>query len=468
MDGTRGQSAHLVGVCGAGMKALTELLLDLDWQLSGSDLLPPTVSIQKCIDRGLIFHQGHAADNVPVTTDQVIYSPAVATSNPERQEALRRRCPQFSYGQLVGRLMAMSTGVCIAGTHGKSTTTAMTVRVLEAAGRLSGVVVGAELCDDYRSGWIGTGDLFVAESCEFQGTFLEFQPKFSAILGIEPDHFDCYPDTESLESAFQQHAEGIVDGGLLLINTDCAVSRRVSATATTTARRVSFGLGPQANWSAENCRATTAGQHFTLTHDNQPLIEIELKVSGRHNVMNALAAAALCAEIGVDPPVIREQLARFPGIRRRFEYVGEWSGVTFIDDYAHHPTAVQVTLQTLRNLVGNRRILCVFQPHQVLRTTTLMDEFSASFANADQVWLAPVFAAREPADDRPRLVSEELGKRIAARGVPARAFASLDQIVITLEDATRPGDVIVTMGAGDIDRIHHEFTRRVQSDSPAG
>jgi len=468
MDDHSQPSAHLVGACGAGMKALAEVLLDADWSLSGSDLLPASAGAQTLIRRGMVIHQGHSKENLPPSTDRLIYSPAIPANNSERIEAARRHLPQFSYGQMIGQLMAASTGVCIAGTHGKSTTTAMTACILDRARRLSAVVMGAELCDGGRSGWSGSGDLFVAESCEFQQSFLDFKPKYTAILSIEPDHFDCYPSLDSLTSAFCDFAGGTSADGVLLVNNDCDVSATVSSQVSIQSKRVSFGSKTTADWMAVDCRPTTSGSRFGLSHQGKSITDVELGLFGRHNMMNALAAAALCCEIGIAPEIVREALARFRGIRRRFEFVGEWNGVTFFDDYAHHPTAVKVTLETLRQVVGNRRIRCVFQPHQVRRTVELMDEFAASFSAADEVLLAPVFAARESTGEQPVLVSRELAGRISSNGVAARAFASLDQIVSTLDDASCPGDVIVTMGAGDIDRIHHEFIRRVQSDSSAG
>lgn len=455
-------TAHLIGVCGAGMRALAEVLLDQGWSVSGSDFSPPNPQMQRLIERGLVFHQGHSDTNIPQSTQSVIYSPAVPESNIERQVASTRHLPQFSYSQMVGKLMSQTTGVCVAGTHGKSTTTAMTAKILETAGRLSSVVLGAELCDSGRSGWVGNGDLLVAESCEFQQSFLDFSPKYTAILSIEPDHFDCYADPQSLQSAFTEFAQQTASDGILLTNADCPVSQKVSADAKTNAKRVSFGLNASADWQAVHIEQTSDGSRFLLQHHRNDVTSIEIPLHGRHNLWNALAASTFCAEIGVRPDIIRDSLSRFHGIRRRLEFVGQSNGVTFVDDYAHHPTAVKITLETLRNIVGNRIIRCVFQPHQVLRTKTLMNDFASSFSLADEVLVAPVFAARESVSDEPLSVSKELAHRISSHGVPTRFLTSLDQIVSTLDDATRPGDVIVTMGAGDIDRIYHELTQRIQ------
>ena len=462
MDEQTRPTAHFVGVCGAGMRALAEVLLDYGWLLSGSDLSSPNPQVLKLIERGFTFSRGHSPANLPASAQILVYSPAIPAKNVERITAAERQLPQFSYSQMVSRLMSDATGVCIAGTHGKSTTTAMTATILEAAGRLSSVVLGAELCDGGRSGWIGAGDLFVAESCEFQRSFLDFFPKFTAILGIEPDHFDCYSDIESLQSAFTGFAGQTASDGVLLMNADSPLSVIVSANARTDAKRVWFGTRSTGDWQARNIEDQPSGIRFQLSYRGDDVVPIELPLHGRHNVWNGLAAAAFCAEIGISPDVIRSSLASFHGIRRRLEFIGEWNGVTYFDDYAHHPTAVKVTLETLRKVVGARRIFCVFQPHQVLRTTTLMTDFASSFGDVDRVLVAPVFAARESVSEEPGRVSQELANRITGLGVPAEFFPSLDQIVSTLDDATCPGDVIVTMGAGDIDRIYHEFTRRVQ------
>lgn len=461
MNDVHSGSAHLVGVCGSGMKALAELLLDRGWLLSGSDLLPPTAAIERLIDRGLVFRQGHVVENLPSITSRLIYSPAIPPENPERQEAKRRSLRQDSYSQMVGELMRTSQGVCIAGTHGKSTTTAMTAWILSAANRLSGAVIGAELCESGRNGWTEIGDLFVAESCEYQHSFLDFSPKFTAILGIEPDHFDCYPDFQSLQKAFKDFADKTSPDGVLLFNADCPVSPIVLQASTTIARQVSFGTNAHATWSIQDVVEHQGGQSWMLMHQGRPAGRIELPLYGRHNSLNALAAVALCREIGISLESIYEAMKSFQGIRRRLEFIGDRREISFVDDYAHHPTAVRVALQALRSHFDSRRVICAFQPHQVLRTTSLMSEFSESFGDADEVLVAPVFAARESVTDQPYRVAKELADRILENGVKAEAFTSLDQIVTTLEDAARPGDVIVTMGAGDIDRIHHEFTRRL-------
>lgn len=450
---------HLVGICGAGMKALAELLDGIGWRLSGSDLQPASQSITALELHGLKFAQGHAAANVPLDAQGLIFSPAIRPDNPERLEAARRGLPEWSYSQMIGRLMETRTGICVTGTHGKSTTTAMVGWILSVARRDPAVLVGAELCDSGHSGRAGNGDLLVVESCEFNHSFLDFHPAHAAILNVEQDHFDCYADIASLTQAFHEFASKVPAGGVLVVNSGCDAA--MEAVRGVEARIVTFGAPAEADWSAQAISDQPDGIRFEIHRRDRLWQKIGLRLHGHHNVQNALAAAALCAEIGVDAADIVAGLGSFGGVKRRFEVVGEWNGVTLIDDYAHHPTAVRATLQTAREVFGSRRIWCAFQPHQISRTTALMDEFAASFDAADEVLILPVFAARERVTTEPQEVSCELSRRIAARGRSSRFVESLDQINLTVDDATRPGDVFIAMGAGDIDRIHHEFTRRI-------
>ena len=485
--GSRGPlSAHLVGVCGAGMKALAELLAGLGWRLSGSDLAPATAAVEGLMRRGLMFHQGHLAEHVPCDVECVVYSPAIPAENVERIEAARRGVPLFSYSQMVGRVMESRAGVCIAGTHGKSTTTAMVGWVLSHAGCEPSVLVGAELgggwrreteeespltltlspegggegtreesqliafARTHRSGWAGSGELFVVESCEFERSFLDFSPRFAAILSVELDHFDCFADLPSLVQAFGQFARRVSSEGVLLVRGDCEAA--LESVRDVAARGVTFGVGSPCEWQADAIRHAVEGVRFRVVCRGETWGEVELKLHGEHNVLNALAAAALCAEIGLTAGEVAVGLRSFPGIRRRFEVVGERNGITVISDYAHHPTAVAATLKTAREVFGSRRIWCAFQPHQVSRTLALMDDFASSFVDADEVLIVPVFAARERVHDEPVLASQELVRRINSRGVSARFVESLDRIKATLDHAARPGDVLILMGAGDIDR----------------
>ncbi len=451
-------SARLVGVGGSGMKALAEILLDLGIHITGSDRQPGTSGLQDLQRRGLRIDAGHQAAVLPTDADALIYSPAIPANNPERIAAREIGIPQFSMIDVLAGLMHVRTGVCIAGTHGKSTTTAMTAWILQQAGQSPTAFIGAGLRETDRNGFAGTGHLFVVESCEYQRNFLQFRPQHAVILGIEPDHFETFPDDASLIDGFARFAANVHRDGTLLISGDCRRSLVAAQKAEVAVE--TYGSTSASDWWFDNVRQNAAGMRFRLFHRDVFVTEVTLPIPGRHNVRNAVAAAALCATLGIPARAIREALQEFPGIRRRFEPVGSWRGVTVIDDYAHHPTAVRITLETARDVFGSRRLWCVFQPHQRQRTERLIDEFAAALSLADRVLIPPVFAARETDGRQSAAVSEALATRVSA-GAKARYITSLDRILPTLEDEARPGDVVMLMGAGDMERVHYDFARSI-------
>lgn len=456
------RSAHLVGVCGSGMKALAELLTGKGWAISGSDSNASESVVAALARRGLRIHPGHHSRFLADKTDVLVYSPAVGPDNAERHRAASLGIPQLSYSQMLGALMQGRDGVCVAGTHGKSTTTAMTGCILTAAGLAPAVAVGAEVCEIGVNGWWGEGPPFVVESCEFQKSFLDLSPRYAAILGIEHDHFDCYPHFDEAIAAFAEFAHGVPADGRLIVHAGCEATKAACVAVGAPIETFGLGIETPADWLAADVRPTAEGNRFRVFHHGDFFAEITVQIPGMHNVANALAALALAHAAGADVAAIREALCEFSGIRRRFENVGSWRGVTLIDDYAHHPTAVAATLATARARFGKRRIWCLFQPHQVSRTEALFGEFATSLAAADRVLLVPVFAAREHVGEEPEIVSQRLAERVAVSGVQAQYRDTLDRALTTLEDELRPGDVLITMGAGDIGKVHYALTRPLQ------
>ena len=454
------RAAHLVGICGSGMKALAEMLGGLGWTVSGSDLQPATDTLELLRRKGFRVHRGHSDEFLPSNADLLVYSPAITDSNPERQQATRLGIPQWSYNQMLGELMKTRVGISIAGTHGKSTTTAMVASVLRDAGLSPSAVIGAELVDKGVSGWAGESDLFVVESCEYQKNFLTLSPKHVVLTGIEADHFDFFHDLRETREAFAEFVSRLPSDGHLIIRGDCEATR--IAAASSLAEIETFSLRDCTDWWAADLRPTSDGIRFRLFRGETFFTEISLRIPGRHNVLNAVAAAAMCHHVGASAIAIREGLSDFRGTKRRFEVLGSWRGVTLIDDYAHHPTAVTATLRTAREQFPGRRLLCAFQPHQESRTRALLDDFAECFDAADEVFLAPIFTAREKCPEAAERTNAELAERLIARGKSVRLVSSLDRLADELDDAARPGDVLITMGAGDINRIQHELTRRIQ------
>ena len=453
---TNAGRAHLVGARGAGMKALGELLGDLGWSLSGSDMSEPGESDSPA---SFELRTGHAPSNVPIDAQLLIHSPAISSQNPERQFAREAGIPELSYTEMLAQLMRDRVGVCVAGTHGKTTTTAMVASILRECGLEPSAAVGGELVQYRRSGWAGSGRHLVVESCEYRRHFLDFSPSLAAILNLEADHFDCFPSLEAAVEAFSSFAALIAPDGVLVVP-GFASAQFDEITQHCAARVERFSFDPTSDWSAVEIRSKGPLTQFRLLRQGRSFGEIELKVPGRHNVLNALAAAALASAAGGQATDICEALSDFRGVRRRFEILGDWRGVTVIDDYAHHPTAVRATIQAARQFFGQRRLICVFQPHQVSRTLGLMDEFATCFAGADDVLLVPIFAARESAETA-LAAQTQLAQRAATNGVSIRQITSLDRLQVTLDYAARPGDVLLIMGAGDINRMGYELTRNI-------
>jgi len=386
--------AHLVGIAGSGMRGLAEVLLGRGWWLSGSDLEVGRVA-HLAGDR-LRLCRGHAAEHVPPGTDLVVYSDAVPAGNPELQRAAELGVPVLSYFQMVGRLMGEKRGLAVAGAHGKSTATAMTAEVLLHAGLDPTVLCGATPLGCASGGRAGHGPWMLAEACEYRANFLHLRPRHAVILGIEPDHFDCYDSPEALEAAFARFAQSVPSDGLLLARYDCPATRRVIGGLA--CRVETFGIDRRADWSARGLIARGGCYTFDVAGHGRPFCRVSLQVPGRHNVLNALAAAALAAESGVAAERIAEALGRFRGLHRRLETLGTFGGVLLLDDYAHHPTEVAASLGTVRQMAPGRRLWCVFQPHQVSRTEHLLGELAESLQNADRVLVAEITPWRKSAD----------------------------------------------------------------------
>lgn len=457
----RPHRAHAVGLCGAGMTSLAEFLHDRQWELTGSDAAPPPDARARFEARGIPLTEGHAPENLPREAELLIYSPAVPESNPERMAATARQLPQLSAVELLAEAMRRQVGISIVGTHGKSTTTAMLGTIFREAGRDPSLYCGAELVGYEASGWSGAGKEFIAESCEYRSHFLQLQPQHACLLGIEPDHFDCFPTLQDATEAYREFLAQIPSGGLVIYNRDPATSH--SAVGDVRGQRVSFSISGQADWTIRQVQRTPEGRSFDVDCRGFRFGTFELPIPGRHHLINALAAIALSAELGLSPDAIRRGLLAFRGIRRRFERIGPGTEQILIDDYAHHPTAVEATLQTAREEFPGRTITCLFQPHQTLRLKHLLEEFVESLSAADEVIIVPVYAAREDSPES-TLYVEKLVSGLQSRGVAARFSPSLDHLSRSLETIARPKGVYLTIGAGDIYRVHYELLRKLQRD----
>lgn len=443
----RPQTVLLVGAAGSGMRALARVLLDRGWRVIGVDRQGEAAA-------PFPWRTDHAVENLPPDCGLVIHSDAIAPDTPELTAARLRGLPVMRYIEAVSRLLERPSGrrvIAVAGTHGKSTTTAMLAAILERAQCDPTVFCGATpLGGRWGSGGrAGQGPWAVVEACEWNRNFLNLDPSAAVILNIEPDHLDTYPDERSLLAAFAQFAERVPCDGVLAVGSESPLAVQLSSRLTRR-RVVSFGFG-QADWVAALKAENAPPREFTVTHCGRRVIEVRLRLAGRHHVFNALAALVSAVESGIDARTAAEALAEFPGLERRMEYLGRHGDVEFYDDFAHHPTEIAATLATLRQMYPRRRLVCVFQPHQRRRTKGLLDEFARSLAVADLLAVTDVFAAREPPTAGPDGIAEELRRRV--RGPAVLVAETPDRLPQTLAEALTAGDLFVTLGAGDIRRL---------------
>jgi len=449
------------------MRSLAEVLAARGWRLSGSDAT--AIAEVHPNNSAMPIQRGHFAKHVPGDADLIIHSAAVAADNPERKRAAELSLLQYSYPQMLGQLMREHRGLAVAGTHGKSTTTAMVAAILCQAGLDPTVIGGGTPLGRDSGGRHGASDWLVVEACEYRQHFLELSPEIAVVLNIEPDHFDCYTTLADLEAAFAGFVDRVSPHGLVLANADCPATRHATQSVVRCrgCRLVTFGLAPWAEWRAVNLRHRRGCYSFQIKRHERTVCQVTLRVAGRFQVANALAAAAAAFEAGASADQIRTGLSEFRGLKRRLETVGDPRGVAssrnlvLVDDYAHHPTEVAASLAAIRQSHPGRRVWCVFQPHQSLRTLRLLDEFAASLQNANLVAIADVFRARESLAEPPRVTAEDLARATRSRGATVLPQHDADEILEQLLIMAAPGDAIVTMGAGDIRKVCHGFIERL-------
>ena len=452
----------MVGICGAGMRALAEWLTDRGCRVTGSDAAPNDRAQRSLASLGITVRRSDAQQSLPNDCEQLIYSAAVPADNPERVAARSHAVPQASFPQMLGELTRQKRSVCVAGTHGKSTTTALIAALLQSVGRHPDVICGAEMNGFERSGWAGNGDWLVAEACEFRRHFLHLTPHTLVVTGIEWDHVDCYRSLSETIDAFAALMRRVPAEGCLILNGDCAATRKSLAIAGLDhakrgPRVVLCGVDAANDWKLAARVQLTKSTVVEVRGPDRRILRFTLPMLGGHNTMNAVIAGACCHELGVDDRQIPD-VSQFGGVKRRLEYISDWRGMTLYDDYAHHPTAVLAVLAALRQVHPGRRLLAVFEPHQVRRTNQFRGAFAEALRGADRSWVLPVYAARENVEAATVEASTRLAKAARLSGMDTSCLESLDHVLPTLETEGRPGDVVVLMGAGKIERIADEFT----------
>ena len=444
----RPRHIHFIGIDGISMSALAAIMLRRGWVVSGSDLKQSSLT-KKLVKEGATFYLGHASGNVN-GVDLVVYTAAVRPDNPELSHARERGIKVLSRAEFLGTLMSESTyGLAISGSHGKTTTTALIGVMLEEAEFNPTVLVGGELDALGGNVKVGGKDYFVAEACEYVETFLALRPYLSVILNIDADHLDYFGDLEHIVAAFRRFAELIPEHGYLVACSDDANVREILPGLKCNV--LTYGLTQGCNWWATNIEMRPeGGSLFDVYFDNELLGRVRLKLNGRHNILNTLSALAVGRILGIPFASMCRTFETFNGTHRRFELKGRYNGAAIIDDYAHHPTEIRATLSAARD-VSPRRLIVAFQPHTYTRTKTLLSEFAASFADADEVIITDIYAARER--DSLGISSEDLVRQIRYSHSNVKYLGRLEDAAAYLSGELRPGDMLITMGAGDIHRV---------------
>jgi UDP-N-acetylmuramate--alanine ligase len=461
----RTQRVHFVGVGGIGMSGIAELLVNLGYTVSGSDLKSSDVT-DRLQGLGVTVGFGHQASHVG-EADVVVYSSAVRPDNPEIVEARLRRIPVIPRAEMLAELMRLRTGIAVAGAHGKTTTTSMVALVLERAGLDPTAVIGGKLSAFGSNARLGRGQYMVVEADESDRSFLRLSPTLAVLTNIDHEHLEAYRDFDDLCGAFVDFANKVPFYGATVV---CLDNAHIRALVPRLSRRlVTYALddetahlrGRDVHLDGEDWVCTVEpgpgleGALGLAKPLPSPLGELRLKVPGRHNLLNALAAVAVGLELGVAPTSILLALSEFRGADRRFERRGEVSGVLVIDDYAHHPTEIAAVLDAARASL-NRRLLVVFQPHRYTRTQALMEAFGPALARADDVVLTEIYPAGE--DPIPGVTAQALVDRASAH-MPGRLHlvATLDDAVAAALARVRPGDVVLTLGAGSVSGASHKI-----------
>ncbi len=454
---------HMVGIGGCGMSGLAAMLLRRGARISGSDR-SPSHDIDRLSHAGARITLTPHAATLPDGIDMVVCSAAIPADHPERMEALRRGLTVIKYAQLLGLLMARYQGVAISGTHGKSTTTAWTAYALRGAGLDPNFVVGATVEQLGGGSGVGNGPQFIVEACEYDRSFHNLAPRIAAILNIEEDHLDCYKNIDEIEGSFRTFARRVPADGLLILNG--ADPRCRSVARAVDAEVEYFGDAPDARWRAEDVALQNGRYAFNLVHDGAAAVRVHLALAGRHNVDNALVVAAIARHCGVTWDAIASALGDFRGAHRRLEVRGEVNGVRVVDDYAHHPTEIRVTLHAARERFSPRKLWCVFQPHQHSRTRFLLADFARSFSDADEIIIPDIYFVRDSERERDLVNGQDLVQRLAENGRAARYAPDFGEIVARLAREVAPGDVVMTMGAGNIWRVADELVERLGARLP--
>ncbi len=444
-----------MGIGGISMSGLAEVLLERGFSITGSDMKSSPIT-EKLEHHGASIVYGQKAENITDDIDLVVYTAAIHPDNPEFQAVIRKGIPHMDRAELLGQIMRnYKNSIAVSGTHGKTTTTSMLSLIMLAGACDPTISVGGILKDIDGNIRVGRSQNFITEACEYTNSFLKFNPRIELILNVDADHLDFFKDLDDIRHSFRLFSEKLNKDGILIINGE--IPDLSYFTQGLPCKIITYGLEADDDYTAKNISFNEyACGSYDLYVNGEKLDHITLNVTGLHNVSNSLAAIAAARELGIPMEHIKAGLMKFKGTDRRFEYKGEVNGITILDDYAHHPTEIEATLTAAKNY-PHRKIWCAFQPHTYTRTKALLHEFGKALSLADHVVLADIYAAREA--DTGEIHSKDLQAEIRRQGTEVDYFSTFEQIENFLLKNCHPGDLVITMGAGDIVNVGEDLLK---------
>jgi len=466
-NGLAGKRFHFIGVGGIGMSGLAMLLLKHKAIVTGSDQTGGETIDHLC-QFGADIKIGHKEHNLAPDADAVVISAAIKEENPELKLARREGIRVYKYAEMLGKVFGFYQGIAISGTHGKSTTSGWLAYVLKLAGLEPNFVVGAVVTQLAGSSGIGSGQHFVAEACEYDRSFLNLKPQVAVILNIEADHLDYYKDEAEIVEAFRDFALGTKNSGVIIANGEDKNAAKIIADPRLLEnnRKIeTFGFGRENNFYADNIVEKDGLYSFDVYHNKELLGSTRISVPGRHNVANALAVIAAAINAGLAAKDILRLLPGFTGVDRRLMLKAKINGVTILDDYAHHPTEIRASLKAIKEHYQPKRLWCIFQPHQYSRTRFLLDDFAESFKLADVTIMPEIYFVRDSQQSKKEVNAQVLVDKIRAKGSEAMFIDGFDAICEYLTKQVRTGDVVVTMGAGDVWKVSDEYIQWLGKNS---
>ena len=447
---------HFIGIGGISMSGLAEILLSRKFPVSGSDSHESALTDQLA-EQGAVIHYPQRTENITDDIDVVVYTAAIHPDNPEFRAAQEKNLPMLTRAQLLGEIMRnYKEAINVSGTHGKTTTTSMITEILLEAHKDPTVSVGGMLKDIGGNIRVGGQETFVVEACEYTNSFLSFFPTIEVILNVEADHLDFFKDIDDIRHSFKLFAEKLPEDGLLVINKDIKHSEYF--TQALKCRVVTFGHEKDADYTANFISYDKfAHPSYTLFYKGEELAQVELGVTGEHNIYNSLAAVAVARSLDIPMEVILRGLKRFTGTDRRFQKKGSVNGFTIIDDYAHHPQEIAATIEAAKKY-PHRKLWIVFQPHTYSRTAALLDDFAGALSQADEIVLADIYAAREK--NTIGISSDDLRKHMLEQNTNVYYIPKFEDIENFLLQHVEEGDVLITMGAGDIYKVGDDLLKQ--------